>query len=136
VKHVRESAAWAQGFVLASPEYHGSMSGALKNWFDFLWREIAGKVAGVVAVTSGGHAEQAAFAIKTSFQWCRGWTLPFHAAVIHSNFEDGRLVDPRGLDRVQRVGHDVTRYAPLLTRGFDDASALGAEPPSGFAGLS
>ena len=35
VRAVRDSAAWADAFILGTPEYHGSMSGALKNWFDF-----------------------------------------------------------------------------------------------------
>src|SRR5262245_31791897 len=42
---IRELAEWADGFVLGTPEYHGSMSGALKNWFDFLYAELAGKFA-------------------------------------------------------------------------------------------
>ncbi|MCA9700080.1 MAG: NAD(P)H-dependent oxidoreductase, partial [Myxococcales bacterium] len=53
VLEVRESAQWADGFILGTPEYHGSMSGALKNWFDFLYGELAGKFAGVLATTGG-----------------------------------------------------------------------------------
>lgn len=29
---------WANVFVLASPDYHGSMSGTMKNFLDFLER--------------------------------------------------------------------------------------------------
>src|SRR5690606_16426755 len=46
VVQVREAAAEADGFILITPEYHGNMSGALKNWFDFLYLELAGKFAG------------------------------------------------------------------------------------------
>ena len=55
VMRVRETARWADGFILATPEYHGNMSGCLKNWFDFLYEELAGKFAGVIACTGGGR---------------------------------------------------------------------------------
>ena len=61
---VRRDAAWAQGFVIITPEYHGNMSGALKNWFDFLWHELAGKFAGVVAVTGGGGGDMSLTAVR------------------------------------------------------------------------
>ena len=35
---------WADAFVLASPDYHGSMSGAMKNFLDHFWAEFAGTV--------------------------------------------------------------------------------------------
>ncbi|MGB1701065.1 MAG: NADPH-dependent FMN reductase, partial [Nannocystaceae bacterium] len=68
VAQVRQTAAAADAFILATPEYHGSMSGALKNWFDYLYEELAGKVAGVVATTGGGSGDMSIAAVKTSFQ--------------------------------------------------------------------
>ena len=34
---------WADALILASPDYHGSMSGTIKNFLDHFWREFAGK---------------------------------------------------------------------------------------------
>ena len=31
---------WADAFVLATPDYHGSMSGTMKNFLDFFWKEF------------------------------------------------------------------------------------------------
>src|SRR4030095_1025447 len=39
-----EAVNWADAFLLASPDYHGSMSGAMKNFLDFYWKEFAGKL--------------------------------------------------------------------------------------------
>ena len=34
---------WADAIILTSPDYHGSMSGVLKNFLDFFWKEFSGK---------------------------------------------------------------------------------------------
>jgi NAD(P)H-dependent FMN reductase len=136
VVHVRETAAWAEGFLIVTPEYHGNMSGALKNWFDFLWEELAGKFAGVVAVTGGGGGDMSITAVKTCFQWCHGFTLPFHAACRPGDFDpDGALVGPRVLDRIARIAHDVCRYAPVIASAFAEARARGSSVDAGVAGL-
>jgi NAD(P)H-dependent FMN reductase len=134
VQQIRELARWADGFILGTPEYHGSMSGALKNWFDFLYGELAGKFAGVLATTGGGTGDMSITAVKTCFQWCHGFVLPFHAAAPALAFDGLTLADPRVIDRVERIGHDVARYAPLLRAAFEQAQALDG-PRGGVAGL-
>jgi NAD(P)H-dependent FMN reductase len=134
VIEIREQARWADGFVLGTPEYHGSMSGALKNWFDFLYSELAGKFAGVVATTGGGTGDMSITAVKTCFSWCHGFVLPFHAAANPASFVGEVLTDAAVMERIQRVGHDVVRYAPVLREAFERGRELpGVE--GGFAGL-
>lgn len=134
VKLIRELACWADGFVLGTPEYHGNMSGALKNWFDFLYAELAGKFAGVVATTGGGTGDMSITAVKTCFQWCHGFVLPFHVAANDSAFTDDRLSHPRVIDRIERIGHDVVRYSKVLRPAFEQARSL-TGPVAGVAGL-
>jgi NAD(P)H-dependent FMN reductase len=135
VQSIRRAAAWADGFVLITPEYHGSMSGCLKNWFDFLYEELAGKFAGVLAVTGGGSGDMSIMAVKTSFSWCHGFTLPYHAAARAVDFDpSGALVNQAVADRVRRVAYDVVRYAPVLRDTFEQARALGREVHAGVAG--
>jgi NAD(P)H-dependent FMN reductase len=131
---IREQARWADGFVLGTPEYHGNMSGALKNWFDYLYDELAGKFAGVVATTGGGTGDMSITAVKTCFAWCHGFVLPFHAAASPKSFQDELLTDPRVIERIERIGYDVARYAPLLREAFEQARELDG-PAGGFAGL-
>src|SRR3954464_12910144 len=40
VRRATEAVGWADAFVLASPDYHGSMSGAIKNFLDYHWEEF------------------------------------------------------------------------------------------------
>jgi len=132
---VREAAADADGFILITPEYHGNMSGALKNWFDFLYLELAGKFAGVLAVTGGGSGDMSIMSVKNSFNWCHGFTLPFHAAARPDDFDGNVLVSQKIIDRVRRVSSDVVRYAPLIRETFDSASADGDDWRTGVAGV-
>jgi FMN reductase len=132
---VRSDARWADGFVLVTPEYHGNMSGALKNWFDFLYLELAGKFAGVISVTGGGGGDMSITAVKNCFAWCHGFTLPFHAAVRPGDFADGQIVDGKTSDRIARIVHDVVRYAPVVRTAFEHARALGRGPEAGVAGM-
>ncbi|MCI0557039.1 MAG: NAD(P)H-dependent oxidoreductase [Nitrososphaera sp.] len=50
-EYAAEAVAWADAFILASPDYHGSMSGALKNFLDHFYEEFAGKVFGYVVAS-------------------------------------------------------------------------------------
>ncbi|MDF2684788.1 MAG: NADPH-dependent oxidoreductase [Brevibacillus sp.] len=53
VKQVLEAIADGDGLILATPEYHGSVSGALKNALDYITgSQVAGKA--VLSVSSAG----------------------------------------------------------------------------------
>lgn len=136
VQTIRQEAKWAQGFVLVTPEYHGSMSGTLKNWFDYLYKELAGKFAGVVAVTGGGGGDMSITSVKNCFQWCHGFTLPFHAAAKPPDFDaDLNLVGTKVVDRIGRIAYDVCRYSTVVGDAFDTARTLGPDVASGVAGM-
>lgn len=135
VRLVRESAAWADGFILGTPEYHGSMSGALKNWFDFLYAELAGKCAGVMSVCGGSSAELSIASVKTCFHACHGFTLPFNVFARDADFKDGVLENDRVRERARRLGRDVVRYAPILRAAFEEARKSGKGIEAGFAGF-
>jgi NAD(P)H-dependent FMN reductase len=135
VVQMRAAAAASDGFVIITPEYHGNMSGALKNWFDFLYLELAGKFAGIMAVTGGGSGDLSIMSVKNSFNWCHGFTLPFHAAARPEDFDGDRLVNDRVIERAWRIGYDVVRYAPLIRTTFEAARSAGPGRTSGVAGV-
>ncbi|MBS4188716.1 NAD(P)H-dependent oxidoreductase [Bacillus sp. FJAT-49705] len=55
VKSLRKKIADSDGIILASPEYHSGMSGALKNALDYLGSEqFAHKPVALLAVAGGG----------------------------------------------------------------------------------
>ena len=136
VKRVVETAEWADAFILGTPEYHGGISGALKNWLDYLYDELSGKLCGVVSASGGGGGVTSILATKQSFAYCHGFNIPFHAGARGSDFEGGKLITQKVHDRVVRLGYDVVRYAPVLRKAFEEAKALGkTDPRAGFAGF-
>ena len=48
LQKVTEQVKRADAFVFVSPDYHGSMSGSMKNFLDYYWEEFAGKTFGYV----------------------------------------------------------------------------------------
>src|SRR5690606_23308445 len=80
VLKVKELANWADAFILGTPEYHGGPSGAIKNWFDHLYPEVAGKLAGIVASAGGGDGSQSSGQLEIHSRMCHMWTLPYLAA--------------------------------------------------------
>jgi FMN reductase len=135
VVHVRKLADWADAMVVGTPEYHGNISGALKNWMDFLYAELAGKVVSVVASTGGGTGDMSITAVRNSMVWCHAFVLPYTAAASNAAFHEDTLSDARVIERLQRVGHDVVRYATALRPAFNAAAAAGRDVENGFAGL-
>lgn len=49
IQKATELVNWA--FVLATPDYHGSMSGSMKNFLDYYWEEFAGKTFGYICTS-------------------------------------------------------------------------------------
>lgn len=136
VKRVIETAEWADAFILGTPEYHGGISGALKNWMDYLYDELSGKLCGVVSASGGGGGVTSILATKQSFAYCHGFNIPFHAGARGGDFEGGKLVTEKVRDRIVRLGYDVVRYAPVLRKAFEEGKSLGkTDPRAGFAGF-
>ncbi len=115
VQRILTTAAWADAYLIATPEYHGGPSGALKNWFDHLYPEPAGKVAGIVATAGGTSAVQSSEQLETYLRMVHCWTLPYLAQAVRGDFDqEGRLTDDRTIDRLRRVGRDVAIYGRLV----------------------
>lgn len=108
----------AQGFLLASPEYHGSVSGALKNALDHMgFDEFEGKMAGIIGLAGGVMgAGNALNHLRTICRQLHAWVVPGEVSIpiSHDAFApDGSPKDSKLADRLERLGTEVARFAML-----------------------
>ena len=119
VRDVANAVTWADAFVLATPDYHGSMSGAMKNFLDYHWEEFAGKLFGYICA-SHEKGLTAMDQMRTAVRQCYGWSLPYGVS-IHGDQEfdaAGALTNPRVAARLRMLARDLTVYGTLLRGQF------------------
>src|SRR5258707_14901843 len=71
----------ADVIVLGTPDYHGSVSGAMKNFLDHFWHEFGGKLFATI-VASHEKGLTVTDQLRTVARQCYAWTLPYGAAVV------------------------------------------------------
>lgn len=110
----------ADALILATPEYHGSYSGVIKNALDLVsFDEMGGKVIGLISVLGGSGSHNALNHLRLVCRAVHAWVIPHQASVggAHGAFDDqDRLIDQKLRERVERVGTDVVETARRLRR--------------------
>ena len=116
---VTETIKWADAFVLASPDYHGSMSGAMKNFLDYFWEEFAGKTFGYV-IASHEKGLTVADQMRTSVRQCYGWSMPYNISINGGNdfTSAGNPVNSSLANRIKMLARDLVIYGTLIRRQF------------------
>ena len=110
---------WASAVVLASPDYHGSMSGSMKNFLDYNWEECAGKV---FAYLCSSHEKGLTVMdqLRTVIRQCYGWSMPY--GVSFNGKEDfdseGTLKNTKVEARLRMMARDLVVYGSLIHRQF------------------
>ncbi len=113
-KEIKESHA----LIIGTPEYHGSLSGALKNMLDLMGaEEFEGKIVGLVGV-AGGHvgAINSLNTMRTIGRNLHCWVLPQEVSVADSMKvfnEDGTVTEPAIEERLLNMGRQVVKFASL-----------------------
>ena len=114
----------ASAVIIASPGYHGSISGVVKNALDLLEETardarpyLADVPVGLIATAYGWQATGSTIAaLRSIVHALRGWPTPFAAAINsqETKFDDlGGASDPAVVEQLRRVGQQVVRFAPL-----------------------
>lgn len=110
----------ADGVVIASPGYHGSISGLVKNALDYLEETardgrpyLSGMPVGLIATAWGWQATGSTLAaLRSIVHALRGWPTPLGAAINTSGgtFDGGRCADEHARSQLQLVGEQVVAF--------------------------
>lgn len=116
---LRATVAAADALVIGSPEYHGSLTGVLKNALDLLGPEqMTGKLVGLVATARGdAGAMNTLNHLQHICRWMRAWVLPEQVSIPRAQEAfgpDGTIVKPGLQDELERLGAELVRYTGLL----------------------
>src|SRR6266550_2099009 len=100
--------------VLGTPDYHGSVSGAMKNFLDHFWHEFAGKLFATI-VASHEKGLTVTDQLRTVARQCYAWTLPYGISFTEQvDVEDGQIVGEALQNRLEMMVRDVRVYGQLL----------------------
>ena len=82
VEKLRNTVKQADGLILATPEYHGSVSGVLKNALDLMdFEQLDGKVAGLISILGGQSNSNALNDLRVIMRWVHAWVIPEQIAI-------------------------------------------------------
>lgn len=117
-----QALARADGVLLASPAYHGGISGLVKNALDFTedLREaprpyLAERAVGCIVCADGAQALGSTLAaLRAVVHALRGWPTPYGAtlnAAARPFGGPGQGADPQALAACERVADEVLQFA-------------------------
>ena len=115
----------SQGIILATPEYHGSMTGALKNMLDLMSiDDFETKIVGLVGVAGGNiGAINSLNTLKTICRNLHCWVLPQEVSIANSSQafnDDGFAKDPALEERLLNVGRQLVKFVSVQLKVQQD----------------
>lgn len=103
VEVMRKAVTAANGLIIATPEYHGSVSGVIKNALDLMsFEHIDGKVTGVISVLGGQPNSNALNDMRVIMRWVHAWVIPEQIAIgqaWNAFDKEGKLKDEKLSER-------------------------------------
>jgi FMN reductase len=106
----------ADVILLATPDYHGGISGATKNFLDHFWHEFAGKLFATL-VASHEKGLTVTDQLRTVARQCYAWTLPYGVSFTDGHdVKNGKIADAAFKQRLEMLARDIHVYGRLLAK--------------------
>src|SRR5947199_2718085 len=97
----------ADVIVLGTPDYHGGISGAMKNFLDHFWHEFAGKLFATI-VASHEKGLTVTDQLRTVARQCYAWTLPYGVSFMEEvDVKEGQIVSEALKQRLVMMMRDA-----------------------------
>jgi NAD(P)H-dependent FMN reductase len=124
---LKERVERADVYILGTPDYHGSVSSAMKNFLDHFWHEFAGKLF-VTIVASHEKGLTVTDQLRTVARQCYAWSLPYGAAFAdQSEVKDNQIVNEGFKQRLEMLIRDARVYGRVIAEQRK-ADLAGKEP--------
>ncbi len=111
VEKMRETVKQADGLILATPEYHGSLSGVMKNALDLMsFEHLDGKVAGFISVLGGQSNSNALNHLRLILRWVHAWVIPEQIAIgqgWNAFSDEGKILDEKLSERFDKFAQSL-----------------------------
>jgi NAD(P)H-dependent FMN reductase len=111
----------ADAVLLGSPVYHGTLTGALKNFHDHCgWDEYEDTVVGLVATAGGGSYATTLDHMRATVRGVHGHTIPEQVGIRNASskftsdptaIDDRAITDPDIEERLRDLGDAIVRDA-------------------------
>ena len=106
----------ADVYLLGTPDYHGSISSAMKNFLDHFWKEFAGKLFATI-VASHEKGLTVTDQLRTVARQCYAWSLPYAVAFAENvDVKGDQVVNEQFEQRLHMLACDTRVYGELLAR--------------------
>ena len=116
----------ADVYILGTPDYHGSISSAMKNFLDHFWHEFAGKLFATI-VASHEKGLTVTDQLRTVARQCYAWSLPYGVSFTEGTEVKENVIVSDSLNRrLQMLVGDVRNYGGVIAaqRRTDLASTV------------
>ncbi|MBS9769609.1 MAG: NAD(P)H-dependent oxidoreductase [Trichodesmium sp. St16_bin4-tuft] len=111
----------ADGLILVTPEYHGSVSGLMKNALDLMsFEHLDGKVAGFISVLGGQSNANALNHLRLILRWVHAWVIPEQIAIGQARnafSNDGKILDEKLSERFDKFAQSLVENTRKI-RGY------------------
>lgn len=111
VKRLQDAVSKADGLILATPEYHGSVSGVLKNALDLMsFDQLSDKIVGLISVLGGQSNSNALNDLRVILRWVHSWVIPEQVAIGQAwkaFSPEGKLLDEKLSQRFDQFAQSL-----------------------------
>ncbi|MBW4576802.1 MAG: NAD(P)H-dependent oxidoreductase [Aphanothece sp. CMT-3BRIN-NPC111] len=111
VERLRNVVKQADALILATPEYHGSVSGVIKNALDLMsFEHLSDKVTGLISVLGGQSNSNALNDMRVIMRWVHAWVIPEQIAIgqaWNAFGPEGKLVDEKLSQRFDQFAESL-----------------------------
>ncbi len=111
VRRLQDTVSNADGLILATPEYHGSVSGVIKNALDLMsFDQLSDKVVGLISVLGGQPNSNALNDLRLIMRWVHAWVIPeqINIGQVWKVFSpEGKLMDEKVSQRFDQFAQSL-----------------------------